>query len=270
MNQQKVFFADNIKFLRKRKKLGQEELANLLGISRAKLTAIENGHTKAPQPEDLIRIAEHFKISLDAFVRIDLGKLGAFKMRELEMGNDVYMAGSQMRVLAITVDRSTDKENLEFVPVKAKAGYRAGYNDPEFIATLPKFSMPNLPNTGTFRMFPTIGDSMLPIPENSEIITKYVENWTTLKPDTLCIVILKGEQDFVFKQVTVQQEDGILLKSLNSVYAPYTVPSEDVLEIWEYYKYQTATLPEPSTDFQELKRLILEVKDGLDKNEKTG
>jgi len=259
MNQQKVFFPTNLKFLRERKNLSQESLAANLSFTRSKLAALESGTTKAHTPEDLLTIGNYFKISVDTLLKVDLPKLGAFKMRELEAGNDVYMMGTKIRVLAISVDKD-NRENVEFVPVKAKAGYAAGYNDPEFIATLPKFSMPNLPETGTFRMFPTMGDSMLPIPENSEVITQFVEDWTTIKPDTLCIVILKGEQDFVFKQVTLLPDNQIQLKSLNTVYEPYTVAAEDVAEIWRYYKYQTATLPELPTDLQEVKRLILDVK----------
>jgi transcriptional regulator with XRE-family HTH domain len=266
MTQQKVFFATNLRFLRKRKNLSQEALAAILDFTRSKLNALENGNTKAPQPEDLLEISAYFKVTLDTLLKVDLTTLGAFKMRELELGHDVYMAGSKMRILAITVDKD-EKENVEFVPVKAKAGYRSGYNDPDFIATLPKFSMPNLPSTGTFRMFQTEGDSMLPIPENSEVITQYVEDWTDLKPDTLCIVIL-GEQDFVFKQVTILAGEQILLKSLNADYKPYTVDLEDVLEIWKFYKYQSAELPELPTDLQEVKRLILDMKEELYQNRK--
>ncbi|MNR31246.1 hypothetical protein D3C85_1487450 [compost metagenome] len=79
--------------------------------------------------------------------------------------------GGNLRVLAITVDRD-NKENTEHVPVKAQGGYRAGHNDPEFIVTLPKFNFPNLPKGGSYRMFPTSGDSMLPIPEGSDVICK--------------------------------------------------------------------------------------------------
>jgi phage repressor protein C with HTH and peptisase S24 domain len=165
------------------------------------------------------------------------------------------MTGSKIRVLAITVDKN-EKENTEYVPIRARAGYMAGYSDPEYIAQLPKFSLPNLPKSGTFRMFPTTGDSMLPIPENSDIIAQYVQDWKSLKPDTPCIVILKGEQDFVFKLVTVQGRQ-VLLRSLNPAYEPYTVSASDILEIWKYYKHQTGTLPQPETGLQELKTLIL-------------
>jgi len=240
---QQIFFAGNIKFLRDRKKLSQEALAARLGLTRAKLAAIEAGNTKSPQPEDYLKFSEFFRISIDTLLKIDLSKLGELKIRELESGNDVYIRGGNLRVLAISVDRSNN-ENVEYVPIKAKAGYMAGYNDPEFIAGLPKYSLPNLPAQGTFRIFPSTGDSMLPVPEGSDIIAQYIPDWTTIKADTPCIVILKGQQDFVFKMATMNPEGTILLKSLNPVYKPYPVEASDVMEIWRFYAYTSREFPE--------------------------
>lgn len=258
MKNTKVFFHSNIRFLRERRKMSQEELGRELDMSRNKLQALESGKTINPIITDVIQFAEYFKVSVDSLLRVDLAKIGELKLRELLAGNDGYMTGSNLRVLAITVDKQ-NRENVEYVPVKAKAGYRSGYNDPEFIAALPKFTLPNLPKSGTFRIFPTTGDSMLPIPERSEVIAQYIDNWKSLKPDTPCIVILKGEQDFVFKLVTVQPDGTLLLKSLNRNYAPFTVDTADVLEIWKYVKHQTGVLPEPETDLQELKGLIADI-----------
>jgi phage repressor protein C with HTH and peptisase S24 domain len=145
------------------------------------------------------------------------------------------------------VDR-LNNENIEYIPVKAKAGYMAAYNDPEFIAALPKYSLPNLPAQGTFRIFPSTGDSMLPVPEDSDIITQYVADWTTIKPNTPCIVILKGQQDFVFKMLTVNTDGAILLKSLNPMYKPYTVNAGDVMEIWQFYAYTSKEFPEAQAE----------------------
>lgn len=240
---QQIFFAGNIRFLRDRKKLSQETLAARLGLTRAKLAAIEAGNTKSPQPEDYLNFSDFFKISIDTLLKIDLAKLGELKIRELEAGNDVYIRGGNLRVLAISVDRSNN-ENVEYIPVKAKAGYMAGYNDPEFIASLPKYSLPNLPTDGTFRIFPSTGDSMLPVPEGSDIVAQFVPDWTAIKADTPCIVILKGQQDFVFKMVSVNPDGTIVLKSLNTAYKPYTVSVDDVLEIWRFYAYTSREFPE--------------------------
>ncbi|SEI45322.1 Helix-turn-helix domain-containing protein [Dyadobacter koreensis] len=251
-----LFFHSNIRFLRERRKFSQEDISEVLDLSRNKLQALESGKTKNPSVQDLIKFSEYFKVSVDTLLKVDLSTLGELKLKELQAGNDVYMTGSQIRILAITVDKE-NLENTEYVPVKAKAGYQAGYNDPQYLAALPRFSLPNLPKQGTFRMFPTVGDSMLPIPEGSDIIAEYVQDWKNLKPETPCIVILKGNQDFVFKMVTVQNNGRLLLKSLNSLYQPFEVNSEDVLEVWKYYKHQTDTLPEPETDLQQIKNLLV-------------
>lgn len=81
----------------------------------------------------------------------------------------------------------------------------------------------------------------LPMPK---VMARHVQDWKTLKPDTPCIVILKDEQDFVFKQVSLQKEKD---------YQPYTVPVDEVLEIWQHVKHQTDTLPETKTGLQEIK-----------------
>lgn len=50
-----------------------------------------------------------------------------------------------------------NNENLiEVVPVKATAGYLAGYDDPEYIEQLQKIKLPFLP-TGKHRAFPIKG-----------------------------------------------------------------------------------------------------------------
>ncbi|MFC6101518.1 S24 family peptidase [Olivibacter domesticus] len=123
--------------------------------------------------------------------------------------------------------------------------------------------MPNLSRGGTYRMFPTTGDSMLPIPEGSDVVARYIQDWKTLKPDTPCIVILKGEQDFVFKQVNLQKNGTVLLRSLNKDYQLYTVPVNEALEIWQYVKHQTDSLPAPETDLQEIKQLIVKMQKQL-------
>jgi len=239
---QKIFWSDNLKFLRTRKKLSQDQVAEKLGIKRPKLNAHENGITKNPPLEDLLIFSAFYQIAVDTLLKIDLSKISELKLRELEAGNDIYITGGKLRVLAITVN-SSNKENIEYVPAKAKAGYKDGCKDPEYIAELPKGNLPNLPGTGTFRMFPTTGDSMLPIPEGSDIIGKYVEVWTQLKANTPCIVILK-DQDFVFKMVTVQDNGTFILTSSNPVYEPYRVEAADVLEIWAYHSFHSKRIPE--------------------------
>jgi len=256
---QKLFWAENLKYLRNRRKQSQDELAALLGMTRAKLSAHENGMSKNPPLEDLVRIADHFRISVDALVKIDLARLGELKLRELEAGNDVYISGGRIRVLSITVN-ADNKEHIEYVPHKAKAGYAAGYNDPDFIAQLPKFTLPHLPANRTFRMFPTEGDSMLPIPENCLVITEYMQDWTLLR-NTPCIVVLKSEQTFLFKMVTLlDTRQAFLLHSLNAAYTDQIVPVADVLEVWRYHSHITDIIPAADNTLEQILYYVQEIR----------
>lgn len=245
--------------------MSQEALAERLHLTRAKLAALEAGNTRAPQPEDYINFSQFFRVSVDSLLKVDLSKLGELKIRDLEAGNDVYIKGGNLRVLAISVDKNNN-EHVEYVPVKAKAGYASGgYSDPEYIAALPKFSMPNLPKHGTYRIFPITGDSMLPIPEGSDITGQYIEDWKSIKPDTPCIVILNGQQDFVFKLLTVNNDGTALLKSSNVLYAPYTVPLADILELWKFHSFTSRELPEAQTDISLVLREIRDLKTSVAK-----
>lgn len=267
---QKIFFPENIKFLRARKRLSQDALAQHLDMTRVKLNALESGKTRNPSLDDLVKFSEFFRISIDSLLKADLSRLLELQLRELEAGNDTFMMGTKLRVLPVTIDSRSDKQNSEYVPVKARMGYRAGYADPEYIASLPKFNIPSLPRHGTFRTFPASGDSMNPIPDKAEITGEYVENWTEIKPETPCVMVLKGSDDFVFKLVSFdKQNKSFLLKSLNPVYKPYTVAADEVLEIWKFRKLHLDEIPESRTEMQELKGMLTELKGEIRKLENT-
>lgn len=240
-----VFLGNNIKFLRQRVQLTQEAMAAQLSMSRSKLNCIEMGQTKSPAIDDLLNFSSYFRMSLDTLIKVELAKLGELKIRDLEAGNDVYTRGGHLRILAISIDHD-NRELVEYVPIKAKAGYISGFNDTAFIASLDKYTVPNLPQHGTYRIFATTGDSMLPIPEGSDITAKYEADWTHIRAGTPCIVILNGQQDFVFKMVTLLADQRFLLESLNPSYEPYTVHASNILEIWSFHTFTSNELPSSS------------------------
>ena len=262
MEKKQIFWPTNIRFLRKRKGWSQEELAEKLGFTRAKLNAHENGKTVNPTADDLIAVSAFFELSIDTLLKLDLTSLSELKIRELESGNDGYVTGTTLRVLATTVG-ADNNENIEYVPVKARAGYLAGHSDPEFIAGLPRFRMPQLPANRTYRMFPTTGPSMLPIPEGCLVIAEYVQDWLSLKDNTLCILILKSSgQEFVFKQVVnrIKQDRVLRLQSLNDAFAPYDVPVADVLEIWRFVSYVSEEVPLGNISLGQIAQSLQEIR----------
>jgi transcriptional regulator with XRE-family HTH domain len=264
MKKQNIFLSANVKHLRLRKQWRQEELAEKVKISRSKLALLETGKTINPPLEDVINFSAAFSISVDSLLKVDLSKLSERKLHELEAGNDTYATGTNIRVLATTVDKDNNN-NAELVPEKAKAGYRSSYSDPEWIAELPRYAIPGLSKHSKYRIFPITGDSMLPYPDGCYIVGEYVEDWINLKDDALCVLILKsGGADFVFKQVEnrIKKEKKLLAKSLNLVYQPYEIPIGDVLEVWKYKLHIAATItcPKVGVSFEQLIRMMQEIK----------
>ncbi|MCU0369983.1 MAG: helix-turn-helix domain-containing protein, partial [Bacteroidales bacterium] len=166
-----MYFSTNIKLLRKRLGRTQDDIAFSLDMKRSTLSGYENGVSE-PGMEALVAFSRHFRISIDTLVKEDLSKLAESELSQLERGYDVFITGSKLRVLATTVN-SENEENVEMVGEKAKAGYRSGFADPEFIRVLPVFQLPFLSKDRKYRAFQVNGDSMLPIPDKSWVIAEF-------------------------------------------------------------------------------------------------
>ena len=239
-----MIFSNNIKLLRTRRGHTQEGVSKVMGISRSTINSYENGSIVNPTLEALIAFSKYFSVSIDTLVKIDMSKLGQFQLSELERGHDVFVTGSKLRVLATTVD-SSNRENIEVVPLKAKAGYKSGFADPGFIKKLPVFQLPILFNDRKYRMFQISGDSMLPIPDKSWVIAEYIENWLDIKNGTACVVLTR-EDGIVFKVVEneLKKKKTLTLKSLNSLYDPYEVSVKEIQEVWKFCNYISSELPD--------------------------
>jgi len=94
---------------------------------------------------------------------------------------------------------NADRNLIHFVPVKAAAGYLAGYADTEFIDELNTFTLPML-SGGNYRAFEIIGDSMMPTPSGSIIVGEKIENIENVKNNAAYIVVSKSE-GIVYKRV---------------------------------------------------------------------
>ena len=63
------FFANNLKFLRKQKKLTQADFAKKIGINRPKVGSYEEGRAE-PNMETLQNISHFFKVKMSNFLVI--------------------------------------------------------------------------------------------------------------------------------------------------------------------------------------------------------
>jgi transcriptional regulator with XRE-family HTH domain len=238
-----MYFGQNIKMLRKRRGLTQEDVANSLNMKRSTLNNYEN-LVAQPGMEVLVTISNYYKIAIDTLIRVELAKLPESQVRQVEKGYDVFIRGSELRVLATTV-RPDNEENIELVPEKAKAGYVSGFADPEYISILPTFRLPFLSKQKKYRTFQVSGDSMLPIPDKAWVTGVYIQDWSTIR-DKDAYIILTSEEGIVFKvaENRLKEEGKLILHSLNPAYAPYELNAKDIREIWQFVHFISGELPD--------------------------
>jgi transcriptional regulator with XRE-family HTH domain len=206
----------NLKYLRKLRGWTQEEFAVKLGIKRSLIGAYEEERAD-PRLEVLEIVGDTFKLSLDELLLKDLSNTG-----------DSFLAKRRQQKM-MTVDRNL----IHFVPVKAAAGYLAGYADSEFIDELNTFTLPMLAG-GNYRAFEIIGDSMMPTPSGSIIVGEKVDDSEDVKNDQAYIVVSRNE-GIVYKRIVKNNrlKNKLTLVSDNPQYQPYQVNAEDIVELWQ-------------------------------------
>ena len=205
----------NLKYLRKLRGWTQEEFAGRLKIKRSLLGAYEEERAE-PRIEVLEIAGDIFKLTLDELL-----------LKELYDTKGNYLAKRRAQKMA------SGSAEIQMVPVKAAAGYLAGYADPDFLDELNTFTLPMLA-PGNYRAFEIVGDSMLPTPSGSVIVGEKVGDLDDVKSNQTYIVVSRSE-GIVYKRVMKNNKlkNKLTLISDNSVYQPYNVNTEDVIEVWK-------------------------------------
>lgn len=244
-----MFFSSNIKFLRKRRGRTQDDVATALEMKRSTLSGYENDIAQ-PGFEMLVAFSSYYNIAIDTLIRVDLTQLPESQMRQLERGYDVFIKGSNLRILTTTVGHDNE-ENIELVSEKARAGYTGGFADPEYIRILPTFRLPFLSKEKKYRTFQINGDSMLPIPEGAWVTGVFVQDWNQVR-DRDAYILLTLNEGIVFKVVENKiKTDGLLvLYSLNPLYEPYDISIHNIREIWQFVHYISPQIPENTQSIQ--------------------
>jgi transcriptional regulator with XRE-family HTH domain len=236
------FAGKNLRYLRKLRGWTQEEFANKLKIKRSLVGAYEEERAE-PRLEVLEQICSIFKLSLDELLLKDLTTAKG-------NGQSSYVDKRRQMKMAI------ESQEIQFVPVKAAAGYLAGYADPEFIDELNTFTLPMLA-PGHYRAFEILGDSMLPTPSGSVIVGEKVDDMEDVKSSNTYIVVSKNE-GIVYKRIMRNNrvKNKITLVSDNPIYEPYQVNTEDVLEVWKAQMIITKANTQQRWDVNQLAGMV--------------
>jgi transcriptional regulator with XRE-family HTH domain len=239
-----MFFSSNIKFLRKRRGRTQDDVAFALSMKRSTLSGYEN-EVSQPTLQALVAFSKYYGIAIDTLVKVNLKTISESQLSQVERGGDVYLKGSNIRVLATTVN-SHNVDNIELVGEKAKAGYVTGFADPEFISELPVFQLPFLSKQKKYRTFQLTGDSMLPIPSKSWVTGEFVQDWNSIVSGH-GYIILTLDEGIVFKiaENLIEKEHKLCLYSLNPLYQPFDLQVNEIKEIWKFVNYISNEIPDP-------------------------
>lgn len=270
----------NLKALRAKKGYKQAEIADFVGVTVSTWSNYEVGKSE-PNLEVLVKISKFFGISVDELLAegnlnevheppiiYEKGNLtGNPRGNQIEKStisekftNKFKVAiapnSDQRMPLVVTVD-ATGEENIVMVPVRARAGYLAGYGDPEFISTLPSYRLPGMDN-GTFRMFEVYGHSMIPSFHESDImVCRYVDNLSEIRDDRVHVVVTKRDGVVVKRVFNRIEKDGkIILNSDNQrhigEYPPIIVSPEEILEVWYAVAYMSRQMRAPKEMYNRL------------------
>lgn len=229
-----------------------------LGFHRSTWNNYETGSSN-PALKDFIIISKYFGIPETDLLHVDLEKIGATgnliseqsgKQKGNLKGNLTGNLSAKtdenegeksgilrhMMPQVVTVDTKGD-ENIVMVPVRARAGYLHGYDDPSFIEDLPVYSLPGLSH-GTYRLFEVEGISMYPTLHSGDlIIGSFVERLIDVRDDRVYVVVTRNDGLVVKRVLNRIEKDGkLILKSDNhkerDMYPPIVCDPEDILEIW--------------------------------------
>ena len=213
--------SDNMRFLRGKLKLSQQKVADQLKITRGRYAKYEDGSSEPPI-EILMRVSKFFQVSIDLMVAVDVRKYPLDQMLNLQ---------DNRILLPIMVD-AAGNDRIEIVPQKASMGYLSGYTDPSYIENLESISLPFL-TQGKYRAFPAMGDSMPPFKDGTYIVAKYVEGIENLRKNKTYIFITQNE-GIVYKRYTGRSENALHIRSDNTFYDAYSLPLEQLVEVWEF------------------------------------
>jgi len=213
-------FSDNLRYLRVKSNMTQQNIADALLIPRERYAKYEG--TTDPPLVCLQKISRYFHVSIDLLLSFDIRRVPYEDLIQLE---------DNRILLPITVDKEGENR-IEIIPEKAQAGYLSGYSDPEFIEGVQYIALPFLRN-GKYRAFPVTGDSMPPHKEGSFVVGQYTERLSEVVDGKTYILVTKNN-GIVYKRLFKKEDNALLAKSDNVIYEPYEVKANEIIEIWRY------------------------------------
>lgn len=248
---EKSIFSKNLRYLRRKgKKQTQEELGEVLGLSRSVISSYEDGRAE-PSIASLCEMSRYFNVSIDSLTNIDLAEVNEEELQHRQ-NLKTYVNPRKLQVQSLTTN-TPQGHYINLVPQKASAGYTRGQG--QEVADYPVYRLPFLDKSRAYRAFEIQGNSMLPLQSGSIVVGEYLEALSEIKDGQIYIVITQND-GIVLKEVynKVSERGTLLLRSSNVAYEPFEVPVEEVKELWRFVAHIGRDFPQeydPSEDLRE-------------------
>lgn len=282
------YLAKNLIYLRKQLGVSQYQLGLQVGKGDTTVSSWEKGQSR-PSIDDLMIISNFFAVPESDLLNTDLANVqdaakNAERKNSKSVQDDVQDDVQDEALLpdimlssgvsgpgihtgmpaVVTVDTS-GRDNVVYVPVKARAGYLSGYADAEFISSLPAYSVPGL-NHGTFRAFEVDGNSMFNTLHDHDTV---IGRWATdvdFRDDRVFVIVTKT--DGILVKRCIFRDGKIIAKSDNNHRGDYpTIVLElsEVAEVWYVVQRWTRQMSQPGEIYKrvielEAKFVLLEAR----------
>lgn len=282
-----TFLSTNLKFLRKKFRKSQSDIGFQLNKAHTSIGNWEKGISE-PSLAEVDEIARIFEIMPSDLLYTDLSIVqvsdnkkgdGKRNLVQENMQDEVQVkaqigpkSGHLLNIplepdytrlsipKVITVD-SAGNENVVYVPVKARAGYLAGFSDPKFIEKLAVYRLPGY-NNGTYRIFEVDGVSMFNTLQDKDRCIARWSQVSEIRDDRVYVLITRNDGILIKRCINRFKEGKVICKSDNNhsgEYPPIVLELSEIIEVWYVVERWTRQLPPPGELYKRITNLEADV-----------
>lgn len=266
-----VFFSSNLTAFRKEKGLNQEELADLMGISRATVSDYERKRSE-PDLSTLLKFAEFFGTSVDQLLR-DTGSASKNYSHNYKENERFFKVEEPFFVLGKPSDNALKSSTgkIPVVPTTLFASYHLDSLQPEFVEKLPTLSLPFLSN-GNYRAFEIADAGMtsengIGFYPGDIVVCEYTTPQAIIDGHVYVLVTESASTNNLVVKRCLNRLDQVDAKiwcqsdNKDAAYATFALTLQQIKEVWRFKWKITAHAPDVSTIFDKLTHLESRIKE---------
>jgi phage repressor protein C with HTH and peptisase S24 domain len=266
-----VYLSENIKYLRGTLNLNQAEFGKLFDLTRDNIASYERG--SFPRIDVLNKIVEHFHISLDDIVNLNISEVGLENIQRLRK-NETHIKKEDKTVhlnepenvhliteptpktytkkvdIVVSTQDTTGNATVPMINHQAAANYLTGYQSQEYFEELEPLTLPSyMMRSGQHYALQVLGNSMeSTLHDGDWLVCRLLEpSEYEYMQDGLIYVIVCVNRGIQVKRIKNRLKNHgnpfIRCRSDNRAHAPYNVYPQDIVQIWIVEWQLTAYMP---------------------------